>query len=882
MLKKGQLKDNRSAKQSIPTATGDAAESLADKLSSVGLNNASASASTLADVATGTVSFEDFDANDLDDPLAGFEAQRSGIKDLSLKEQFLDPTESNIESLQNLFTARIREGSGETLFEIGIEEDGAPMNLTEAEYQIALTTVRTAAAAVAAEVAIMHEKNSGALSGSSTQVDDKEASTSIPEQTTASTADGETFKTCYVMIRKLPKSAEELLELRVAVVGNVSTLLGVLTKGVLDDGRGKARVNLFRHKHEIDSGRTSSVGMEIMGFDAKSQLVPALINGRNASWEEICGKSAKVLSFIDLAGHERYLKTTVFGMTGCAPDFVMLMVGSNAGIVGMTKEHLGLSLALGVPVLVVITKIDMCPPNVLENTVKQLTKILKSAGCRKIPMFVKSHEDVVVTAGNFVSERICPIFQVSNVTGEGLDLLKSFLNILPISQKYNKDEPVEYQITDTFSVPFVGTVVSGVVMGGIVHAGDQLYLGPDGNGAFQMVTVKSIQRKRLNVPLACAGQSASFGLKKIRRSTIRKGMVMLDKETNPPPRGCREFEAEILVLYHSTTIGHNYQAMLHCGAVRQTARVLAMDKPDQILRTGDRATVRFQFLQPAYLKVGARLESADDHHRYQSSDEEDFQEAVDKAVSLPKPIVLWFTGSSSSPSISPSSPKPCSTLIIGTPFGASTLLNTVEAKTLLGTLVLPGVDLKDNTADVNSRSNASCNIYELDADPTVIIIPCNYEIKDKDCLNFAKAILTNIQAERIIILDTLSPSTYFSGSPDIDYDYPWLRLLQTTGSTTVTKIPTLEVPNLVQNLGAALMSYCEVRGRSDTYLLLSLQEHVYGKALTTAATLRGLKEGLTNLGCPLVANSVNVASTVHLIQDKRVGSNRTRADRLYV
>jgi len=37
--------------------------------------------------------------------------------------------------------------------------------------------------------------------------------------------------------------------------------------------------------------------------------------------------SYQVISFIDLAGHERYLKTTVFGMTGCSPDFVMLMVG---------------------------------------------------------------------------------------------------------------------------------------------------------------------------------------------------------------------------------------------------------------------------------------------------------------------------------------------------------------------------------------------------------------------------------------------------------------------------------------------------------------------------------------------------------------------------
>ncbi|KAF9287839.1 hypothetical protein BGZ68_001188 [Mortierella alpina] len=622
MLKKDELKDgNRSAESSIASLPGDkhAAAPLVDKLGALDITSSTSpssdvtaskdSAPDTADPAPASA-LDDFDLNDMDDPLAGFEAQRSGIKDLSLKEQFLNPTDSNVESLQTLLAARIREGSGETLFEIGVEEDGTPMNLNDTEYQIALSTVRTAAAAVGAEVAVMFEKSAGDATAASIPDNQDRDAPSIPTEASVSSAtvpDQSLFKSSYVMVRKTPKSVEELLELRVAVVGNVSTLLGVLTKGVLDDGRGKARVNLFRHKHEIESGRTSSVGMEIMGFDAKSVPVPTMSHGRNAPWDEICGKAAKVLSFIDLAGHERYLKTTVFGMTGCAPDFVMLMIGANAGIIGMTKEHLGLSLALGVPVLVVITKIDMCPPNVLENTVKQLTKILKSAGCRKIPMFVKSHEDVVVTAGNFVSDRICPIFQVSNVTGVGLDLLKNFLNVLPISQKYNKDEPVEYQITDTFSVPFVGTVVSGVVMNGIVHAGDQLYLGPDGNGAFQMVTVKSIQRKRLNVPLACAGQSASFGLKKIRRSTIRKGMVMLDKETTPVPRGCREFEAEILVLYHSTTIGHKYQAMLHCGAVRQTARVLAMDKPDQILRTGDRATVRFQFLQPAYLKVGARL-----------------------------------------------------------------------------------------------------------------------------------------------------------------------------------------------------------------------------------------------------------------------------------
>lgn len=43
-------------------------------------------------------------------------------------------------------------------------------------------------------------------------------------------------------------------------------------------------------------------------------------------WVKICERSSKVITFIDLAGHERYLKTTVFGMTGHAPDFGMLMV----------------------------------------------------------------------------------------------------------------------------------------------------------------------------------------------------------------------------------------------------------------------------------------------------------------------------------------------------------------------------------------------------------------------------------------------------------------------------------------------------------------------------------------------------------------------------
>ena len=59
-----------------------------------------------------------------------------------------------------------------------------------------------------------------------------------------------------------------------------------------------------------------------------------------------------------------------------------------------------------------------------QETMKLLMKILKSPGCRKIPLLVSNQDDVVVSATNFTSERICPIFQVTS-----RDDLLSFSNL---------------------------------------------------------------------------------------------------------------------------------------------------------------------------------------------------------------------------------------------------------------------------------------------------------------------------------------------------------------------------------------------------------------------------------------------------------------------
>ena len=90
----------------------------------------------------------------------------------------------------------------------------------------------------------------------------------------------------------------------------------------------------------------------------------------------------------------------------------------------------------------------------------------------------------------------------------------------------------------------------------------------------------------------------------MNRKEVRKGMMMLSPKLNP--MACFEFEAEVLILHHPTTIAPNYQAMVHVGSIRQTATILKMNK--EVLRTGDRDTILLRFIRhPEYVRIGTRM-----------------------------------------------------------------------------------------------------------------------------------------------------------------------------------------------------------------------------------------------------------------------------------
>jgi GTPase len=479
------------------------------------------------------------------------------------KRQLTAPTAARLAHLVTQLNFRVGEGGGEALYELGIEDNGLPVGISDADMDASIATLERMAAAIGCEVTLLRRRA------------------------------GDVGVVAELLVRTVPSPEAAFTEVRVASLGNVdagkSTLLGVLSRGVLDNGRGRARAVLFRHKHELETGRTSAISHELMAFRGTEVVGYGAL--RTPTWAELTAQAGKVINFVDLAGHERYLKTTAFGLTGLAPDFGMLVVGANHGVIGMSKEHMGIALALKLPIFAVINKIDMAPPNVFEESMRQVKKMLKAPGSRKLPVVIRSEEDVLVAIRNFGdgANNVAPIFTVSCVTGASLDLLRMFLNLLPVRRRAfpgasggsagaaggssATGRPM-FQIDDSFTTA-VGTVVSGTCRSGRFAVGHApLVIGPDGNGAWQPITIRSIHCHRTPVGSVHAGQSASFAVhKKVKRAAVRKGMVVV----SPEDAFCAaHFQAEILVLHHATSIQVGYEAVVHVSCVRQCARVIAI------------------------------------------------------------------------------------------------------------------------------------------------------------------------------------------------------------------------------------------------------------------------------------------------------------------
>jgi GTPase len=557
---------------------------------------------------------------------------------------------------------RIEQGNGETVYEIGFMDSGFPYGLSKEQYVESIQNITKIAKDANASIISVDKKIIRRTIKEENKFRNKHfygSKQTFHSQIVPDTEKEETEKTEIdkylgeVLIRR-NNTDGNYIEIRIAVVGSVdsskSTTIGVLTKGCLDNGNGYAREKIFNFKHEVESGRTSSVAHHIMGFDHQGRSINDNLT-RVGSWEDIVLQSSKVITFVDLAGHKKYLKTTVKGFSSNVPDYAMILIEASSGILEMTREHIILCMAYNIPFFILITKIDICPPNLYEDTCKQIEKILSLPALRRKPIYVNRPEkmtiyqeqtkedimeDIIFASKNIISGTYTPIISISNVSGEGLDYLKIYLNRL--NKKYNTTElenkPAYFIINDSFMVQGIGTVVHGLMMEGMIRKDEHLLIGPYSDGSFKPIKARSIHVKRTLVSHTSATQTGCINLPKLDRKTLLTGMVLVSPKLNP--KGFTRFVADISVLNsHSTTIRINkYQTTVHILNCRQTAKLcevlevyerpiekmrkkkiiedlppaLNEDRTQLVLRAGMKARVIWEFMfRPMYFRTGEQV-----------------------------------------------------------------------------------------------------------------------------------------------------------------------------------------------------------------------------------------------------------------------------------
>ena len=122
-----------------------------------------------------------------------------------LKELLLDTsgdTEVKVEQLSDVLQSRMLEGNGETLFDLGQEDNGETMQFSKEHWTLALDRLRRAAKAVRADCKVLLTRNVGGTEDVA-PLNDKDKSC-----------------TGKVMIRQAPETPEDVIETRIAVVGN--------------------------------------------------------------------------------------------------------------------------------------------------------------------------------------------------------------------------------------------------------------------------------------------------------------------------------------------------------------------------------------------------------------------------------------------------------------------------------------------------------------------------------------------------------------------------------------------------------------------------------------------------------------------------------------
>ena len=280
------------------------------------------------------------------------------------------------------------------------------------------------------------------------------------------------------------------------------------------------------------------------------------------------------LAFIDVPGHERFVKNMLAGASGI--DLVLMVIAAGESIMPQTREHFEICRLLGLRHgVIAITKADVAGADLVV-----LTRL-------EVEEFVR---------GSFLEN--APIVAVSSITGEGIDELRQALAATTVSAK-DASSFFRLPIDRSFSMRGHGSVVTGTLISGTLKIEDEVEVFPVNKRA----RVRGLQIHGAPSDRASAGERTAVNLAGIESSEITRGMVLA-----PPglfrTTDCVDTSFELLSSAHP--LKHRAPVHFHTGTAEIEAEVRLLASLDP-LKPGSRAHVRLLLREKALILPGDRF-----------------------------------------------------------------------------------------------------------------------------------------------------------------------------------------------------------------------------------------------------------------------------------
>ena len=282
------------------------------------------------------------------------------------------------------------------------------------------------------------------------------------------------------------------------------------------------------------------------------------------------------LGFVDVPGHERFVKNMLAGVGGI--DLVLFVIAADESIKPQTREHFDICRLLGIPRgIIALTKSDLVDPDILG--------------------LVKLEAEELVQ-GSFLEG--APMIPVSSVTGAGLDDLRAELARAAASAP-EKDSTGHFRlpVDRVFSVKGFGTVVTGTLVSGSVDKEQEVELYPEG----RRLRVRGVESHGSKTSKAVAGQRTALNLADIEPADLKRGDVL-----SVPGlfQAVAHVDCRLDLLRSAQPLKHRAPVHFHSGTAEIEAEVRLFNGV-MAVKPGTSAYVRLVLREPALLLPGDRF-----------------------------------------------------------------------------------------------------------------------------------------------------------------------------------------------------------------------------------------------------------------------------------